>query len=335
MKKPVLCLAVAALCTGYTLSVNAEATPNQIVSTLENKFGIYPGERRNHTKGICFSGEFQASAEAAALSRSLLFQGDAIPVIGRFSQAGGNLHAPDNKPNAHGMALRFTLPDGQLHQMAMLDIPFFDVATPEGFLQKQLATTPDPATGKPDPAKIQAFEQAFPETQRLKQALAGQSRIPAGYHRLSYNSINTFILETADGKSTPVRWAFIPIEDKPAYLNTEQAESLGTDYLQERLQSTLDSDDIRWRMELTLANEDDQLTDPSQPWTGPHQVISAGTLRLQTVDTEADADCRSINFDPLRLSNGVKPSDDPILQARSPAYAISFGKRSQEAAQQN
>lgn len=101
------------------------------------------------------------------------------------------------------------------------------------------------------------------------------------------------------------------------------------------MQSTLDSDDIRWRMELTLANEDDQLTDPSQPWTGPHQVISAGTLRLQTVDTETDADCRSINFDPLRLSNGVKPSDDPILQARSPAYAISFGKRSQEAAQQN
>ncbi|MFP2768973.1 catalase family peroxidase [Oceanisphaera sp. KMM 10153] len=329
MKKSALYVTVSVLCAGLPLGVNAAAAPDQIVTALENKFGVYPGERRNHTKGICFTGEFQATAEASALSRSPLLQGAAIPVIGRFSQAGGNLHAPDNKPNAHGMALRFTLPDGQLHQMAMLDLPFFDVATPEGFLQKQLAT------GKPDPAKIQAFEQAFPETQRLKQALAGQSRIPAGYHRLSYNSINTFILETADGKSTPVRWAFIPTEDKPAYLNAEQAESLGTDYLLSRLQTDLDSGDIRWRMELTLANEDDQLTDPSQPWSGPHQVITAGTLQLQAVDTAADADCRSINFDPLRLSDGVKPSDDPILQARSPAYAISFGKRSQEANRQD
>ncbi|GAA3544892.1 catalase family peroxidase [Zobellella aerophila] len=335
MKLSALPLAVSVLCAGLPLGVNAAATPDQIVTAMENKFGVYPGERRNHTKGICFSGEFQSTAEAAALSRSPLFQGNAIPVIGRFSQAGGNLHAPDNKPNGHGMALRFTLPDGQLHQMAMLDLPFFDVASPEGFLQKQLATTPDPATGKPDPAKVQAFEQAFPETQRLKQALAGQSRIPAGYHRLSYNSINTFILETADGKATPVRWAFIPAEDQEAYLSNEQAESLGADYLQDRLQDRLDSGDIHWRMELTLANEDDQLTDPSQPWTGPHRVIQAGTLRLHAVETDATAACRTINFDPLRLSDGVKPSDDPVLHARPPAYAISFAKRSQEAARQD
>lgn len=335
MKISALPLAIAILGAALPLGVHAAASPDQIVTALENKFGTFPGERRNHTKGICFSGEFQATEAAATLSRSPLFQGTPIPVIGRFSLAGGNLHAADNKANAHGMALRFALPDGQLHQMAMLDIPFFDVATPDGFLQKQLATTPDPATGQPDPAKVQAFEQAFPESQRLKQALAGQSRIPAGYQRLSYNSINTFILESADGKSTPVRWAFIPELDQPAYLSSEQAESLGADYLQDSVQEQLNSGDIRWHMELTLANEDDQLTDPSQPWSGPHQVIQAGTLRLQALDTSRDAACRAINFDPLRLSDGVKPSDDPVLQARSPAYAISFAKRSQEAAEQN
>ncbi|WP_107852701.1 catalase family peroxidase [Oceanimonas marisflavi] len=334
MKKPVLCLAVAALSAGFTLNANAQATPGQIVSALENKFGVYPGERRNHTKGICFTGEFQATPEAAVLSRSPLFQGAVIPVTGRFSQAGGNLHIADHTPNGHGMALRFTLPDGQLHQMAMLDLPFFDVATPEGFLQKQLATTPDPATGKPDPAKIQAFKQAFPETQRLAQALAGQSRIPAGYHRLTYNSINTFILENADGQATPVRWSFIPGQDKPAYLDPEQAKSLDANYLLQALQTQLKAGDIHWNMHITLANEGDQLTDPSQPWSGAHKVIKAGTLQLQTVDTSADAACRSVNFDPLRLSDGVKASDDPVLQARSPAYAISFGKRSQEASQQ-
>ncbi|MDP5293311.1 catalase family peroxidase [Oceanimonas sp. CHS3-5] len=333
MKKSIVCLALATLGAGQAADVHAQATPDQIVSALENKFGVYPGERRNHTKGICFSGEFKATPEAAELSRSPLFQGEPVTVVGRFSQAGGNLHIADNTPNAHGMALRFTLPDGQLHQMAMLDIPFFDVATPEGFLQKQLATTPDPATGKPDPAKVQAFKNAFPETRRLGQALAGQSRIPAGYHRLTYNSIHTFMLENTEGQATPVRWSFVPAEDQPAYLSVEQAASLDDNYLLQALETGLKDSDIRWHMNITLANDGDPLTDPSQPWNGTHKVIEAGTLQLQAVHTDADAACRSINFDPLRLSDGVKASDDPVLQARSPAYAISFGKRSQEASQ--
>ncbi|MFT6269434.1 MAG: catalase, partial [Alphaproteobacteria bacterium] len=34
-----------------------------------------------------------------------------------------------------------------------------------------------------------------------------------------------------------------------------------------------------------------------------------------------------LNFDPNILSAGFTPSADPVLRMRSPAYAISFGKR--------
>jgi catalase len=34
-----------------------------------------------------------------------------------------------------------------------------------------------------------------------------------------------------------------------------------------------------------------------------------------------------VNFDPLVMSDGVQPTNDPVLLFRSPAYAISFGKR--------
>jgi catalase len=42
---------------------------------------------------------------------------------------------------------------------------------------------------------------------------------------------------------------------------------------------------------------------------------------------QAGAACEKINFDPLVMSDGIAPTNDPVLLFRSPAYAISFGKR--------
>ena len=39
------------------------------------------------------------------------------------------------------------------------------------------------------------------------------------------------------------------------------------------------------------------------------------------------AACEPINFDPLVMAAGIAPTKDPVLQFRSPAYAVSFGKR--------
>jgi len=40
--------------------------------------------------------------------------------------------------------------------------------------------------------------------------------------------------------------------------------------------------------------------------------------------------CEPINFDPLVMADGIRPTNDPILLFRSPAYAVSFGKRRSE-----
>jgi catalase len=40
--------------------------------------------------------------------------------------------------------------------------------------------------------------------------------------------------------------------------------------------------------------------------------------------------CRDVNFDPLVLSSGIEPSDDPLLSARSAAYSTSFTRRAGE-----
>jgi catalase len=42
--------------------------------------------------------------------------------------------------------------------------------------------------------------------------------------------------------------------------------------------------------------------------------------------------CRDVNFDPTVLPDGIAPSDDPLLAARSAAYAVSYQRRTREEA---
>ncbi|MNE94260.1 Catalase-related peroxidase precursor [compost metagenome] len=55
---------------------------------------------------------------------------------------------------------------------------------------------------------------------------------------------------------------------------------------------------------------------------------------IEQVDAPEQGACRDLNFDPLILPSGIEPSDDPILAARSSAYAVSFNRRSREAGHQ-
>jgi hypothetical protein len=88
---------------------STEVTAPQMIDAFEGDFGVHPGQRRNHTKGLCAAGEFVGTSDAAALSRSALFSGKTIPVVARFSLGGGDPEAPDAAP-PRGVGLEFHLP---------------------------------------------------------------------------------------------------------------------------------------------------------------------------------------------------------------------------------
>lgn len=83
-----------------------------MINAFEGSFGVHPGQRRNHIKGICAAGEFVGTKAAAALSRSPLFSGNSIPVGARFSLGGGSPEVPDAADAPRGMALEMHLPGG-------------------------------------------------------------------------------------------------------------------------------------------------------------------------------------------------------------------------------
>lgn len=134
-----------------------EATADKVTDALEGAFGINPGKRRNHTKGFGALGSFVGMPEMAEYSRSKLFSGHGIEVVARFSLAGGDPEASDTEKSARGLGLQFRLPGGALHHITMLHTPMFFATMPKTFLDKFLALKRIPATGKPDPAKFEAF----------------------------------------------------------------------------------------------------------------------------------------------------------------------------------
>src|SRR5205823_9761880 len=124
------------------------------------------------TKGTCALGTFIGTPEGAAYSRPALFSGQPVPVVARFSLAGGDPEAPDADRSPRGMALEFRLPNGKLQHMTMINTPMFFAAMPRTFLDKMLALKPDLATGKPDPEALKAFAASHPDN-------AGQAKFLA------------------------------------------------------------------------------------------------------------------------------------------------------------
>ena len=88
---------------------------------------------------------------------------------------------------------------------------------------------------------------------------------------------------------------------------------------------------LRWTLVATLAAPGDPTNDATKAWPADRRQATLGTLVVQQAVDEAAGPCRDYNYDPLTLPAGIKPSDDPLLAARSSAYATSFDRRTAEA----
>lgn len=326
-------LALSALAFAFLAPSMAQAAGTapdaaQVVAAIEGVFGVTAGERRNHIKGTCAAGEFVGTREAAKLSVSPLFSGKPVPVVARFSLSGGNPKAPDVAKSGRGMALQFQLPKGQLHHITMLNTPMFGAANPQTFLDLMQALQPDPATGKPDPEKMKAFKASHPDNKAQADFLASNNP-PASYASSSFWGIHTFKFVDKKGKATLVRWQFVP-QDGEKRLSDDELKTAGANFLEAALIERTQQGPVRWDMMVSIGQPGDSETDPTVLWPAERPRFKAGTLSIGSASPQKGAPCETINYDPLVMAAGIQPTADPVLQFRSPAYAVSFGKRLSE-----
>lgn len=303
-------------------------TPQKMMNLAESGGKPQPGFRRAHSKGVCFAGTFVPAPAAAALSTARAFTQPSIAVIGRFSTPSNNPYAPDNTAPVRGMAVQLKTDDGQEWRIAMNSFPFFAAATPEAFQAMNAATRPDPATGKPDPAKLKALVARYPEIAAF-QAWAKTAPQSGSLGNTRYNGVNAFRLVDTQGKERVVRWSMRPQTAFTA-LTPEQLKTADANFLAEDLDRRLAAGPLKWDMVMQFAAPGDAIDNPSLAWPDTRPETTIGTLTLTHAEPQATGPCRDLNFDPLTLPTGIKSTDDPILHARSAAYSVSFNRRERE-----
>jgi catalase len=188
----------------------ARLSSARFVDNMEaNAGGPHRGFRRVHSKGLCVAGTFQAASDAKTWSKASVFSGAVIPVIGRFAEANPDPFMADGPPVVRSMAPRLRPPGGGEWRTGMNNTLGLQVSTPEAFNDLMIAAKPDAATGEPDPAKMQVFLAAHPETVTYN-VRAATKPLAADFVNDTYNSVDGFYYVAPDGTRRLVRWRMEP-----------------------------------------------------------------------------------------------------------------------------
>jgi catalase len=320
----VLALALSPLLAPSAFAQNDQkSTPAGLVDALNGVFGKQTDNRAVHAKGIVLEGKFTPSPEAAALSKAPHLQGTAVPVTVRFSDFAGVPAIPDSDPNAspRGMAVKFHLPDGSDTNIVTHSYNGFPTATADEFQQLLIAL----AASGPDAPKPTPLEKFFETHPIAKTFLTAEKPAPVSFGTLPYFGVNSFKFTDAKGDVTYVRYRLEP-EAGAQYLTKDQLAAAGPNYLVEEIGKRVGDGPVRFKYIAQVAEEGDKIDDPSIAWPDSRKTVELGVIEIDKVDADSATAERALIFQPTAMPAGIEPAD-PMISARSAAYAVSFGRR--------
>jgi catalase len=296
-------------------------SPDDAIEAIRGAGGAQPGYRALHAKGTLYRGTFTATPEAARLSRAKHLDGSTVPALIRFSNGSGNPAQRDGSSGVRGMAVKFTLPDGSTTDVSTQTARLFVSSTPDGFVDLLKAMRP----GLTTPLRMARYFVTHPRLLGALPVLRDANKVPASYGTIEYHGLHAFRWIGSDGSARFVRYHLVPAADEK-YLPGSAAQSKGPDFLTDELNTRLANGPVRFDFRVQIAEPKDSTVDPSAPWQST-ETVTVGTLQIRGLDTEREHGDDIVVFDPMRVTDGIEPSDDPVLHFRSLAYSASVKLR--------
>jgi catalase len=314
--------AAALFCAAPVFADEATTPEVGAVDALQALYGKHPGFRANHAKGVVLEAAFTPTAEAAALSKAAMFAGPAAAVV-RFSIAGGNPGVADNDPgNPQGMAVQFIAADKSEVDMVTLSTRTFPVASAADFRDFLLAigaTKPD----SPKPTPIEKFLGAHPAALAWVTAMPAP---PASFASQTYYGLDAFRLVAKDGSATNVRFRFAP-EAGEQRLSAEEGKAKSATFLVDEIGERAKAGGVKFKLVAQIGAKDDPTNDATKSWPDDRKIVELGELVIKVRVADSATAEKTLVFIPNNLAPGIEPSDDPLIESRSAAYAESFGRR--------
>jgi catalase len=299
------------------------ALAQQILDAIDEQFGLHPGFRPAHAKGLMCAGTFTPSVEAAKLTRAPHADRPSTAVTVRYSNSTGVPNIPDNDPrrsSPRGMAIRFHLAEHDHTDIVAHSTNGFPVHTGEEFLELVRAGTAF-AAGRPE--AIGSFLATHPNARRFVEA---PKPIPTSYAREAFFAVTSFKFTNAGGVSRHGRFRIRPAAGTE-YLSDEAAAAKSPDFLFDELGPRLAKEPARLGVFVQMAAPGDDVADSSVTWPDDRIQIPFGTITLTARVDDQVPDRRKIIFDPLPRVDGIDSSGDPLTQVRADIYLLSGRRR--------
>jgi catalase len=297
----------------------------RLVDSLNRVYGIHPGHRAAHAKGVLCAARLVPTPTAARLTRAAHLTGGETRAHVRFSNGSGDPTAPDGARDVRGMAVKFYLPDSTTTDIVALSLPGFFARTPEDLLEFNDARRVDPETGQPDLERVGAYLGQHPEAMAAVNA-AITHPIPASYATLAYNSLHAFGFVNADGMVKYGRYRLVPDQGEEG-LSDDEAAARPPGFLRDELAERLAQGPAVFHVRLQLAEGDDPVDDPTEQWPQDREVVELARLEVTGLASDRERGGDVLVFDPTRVTEGILLTDDPILHARTGAYSVSVARR--------
>jgi catalase len=301
----------------------------KLVQALDAVFGLHPGFRPAHAKGLMCAGTFTPSPEAAKLTRAPHANKASTPVTVRYSNSTGVPTIPDNDPQKsgpRGFAVRFHLGEHIHTDIIAQSFDGFQVRTGEEFLEFLRAAA---AAGAGKPEAMGAFLASHPNAKRFVEAA---KPIPTSFAREAFFAVTAFKFTNAQGVSRFGRFRIRPAEGTD-YLSDADAAKKSPTFLFDEIGPRLAKGPIKLGVFVQMAESGDKVDDASVTWPDSRPEIPFGTITLTARVDDQEPERRNIIFDPVPRVDGIDSAGDPLTEARADVYLLSGRRR--RAAKQN
>jgi catalase len=300
------------------------ALSENLLKQFDAIFGLNPGFRPAHAKGILLSGTFTPAASAKDLTRAPHITRLSTPVLARFSNSTGIPLIPDNDPNANprGLAIRFELAPHVHTDIVSHSTDGFPTHTGDEFLEmlRALATS-DPANLKGSP--LEAFLGTHPAALAFVQT---PKPAPSSFARETYFGVTAMRFINEQGKSCYGRYRILPAAGND-HLDDAATKAQSPNYLFDEIARRITTEPAVFRIVVQLAEEGDTVGNATIHWPETRPIVDFGTVALNAVVPDNAAEQQQIIFDPIPRVDGIEPSADPLLELRAAIYLMSGRRR--------
>ncbi len=300
------------------------ALSQELLQQFDAIFGVHPGFRPAHAKGIMLNGSFTPSPESASLTRAPHMNRPSTPATVRFSNSTGIPVIPDNDPNAdpRGCGIRFHLAERVHTDIVSHSTNAFPTRTGQDFLEFLRAIAATDLTHFPG-SPLEKYLGTHPAALAFVQA---PKPPPSSFARESYFGLTAVRFINKDGVSRYGRYRIVP-EAGNDPLDAAAAAAKGPNYLFDELAQRIAKEPVKFRVVVQLAEDGDTVDDVTVHWPADRTLLELGSLVFTEPVPDTAHEQKRIIFDPIPRVDGIDASDDPLLELRAAVYLLSGRRR--------